>query len=177
MLVSFDHRPVRITLNKNTIFSASRWPVSIKRHWMLGVGLAWCSARPIKRSHSVPASLKACCFQVNSEEAMAISHQEGDSDACPIPCHLVIGLLQLMAGRPSPEHHPPLHLIQNAISPSSPTSLWLSLATRIRFKTLILACKAKNRHLPPWRHSSNPALHYTSFKHLVWLKSTHHPSR
>lgn len=116
---------------------------------------------------------------------MAISHQgngtERDSDACSVPRRFESGLLQLTPGRSSPEHHPPLHLIQNAIPSSSPTSLfqtfWLSQATCIRFKTPLLACKAKNRHLPPWRHSSNCAPRCTPFKCRAWLKSTHRPSR
>lgn len=56
---------------------------------------------------------------------------------------------------------------------------WLPLAACIRFKTLMIAYKAKktNQPLTTWRHLSHSVLHNVLFKPLVWLDLTHHPSR
>lgn len=60
--------------------------------------------------------------------------------------------------------------------PHHPIAVFLPVAARFRFKTLVLDYKAKHGSVPTYLKSHMTPLHHTAFKLLAWLGWTHQPS-
>ncbi|KAI5619435.1 hypothetical protein C0J50_20832 [Silurus asotus] len=118
----------------------------------------------------VPASFKKTTIILvpnkstcQNRELQAESSSSGCPGACSVSCDFETGLLQLSAGRSSPKRYsstandPKCNaatLVFNLPKFSHITPLlllhWLPVAARIRFKTLMLAYKAKNGPAPSY---------------------------